>query len=406
MGKGAVNLPEEPDVSNNEPDFAASQAQGFIGQTVEQTGKYGVALGQGSGDIHIGDRIYQSQPDPDTIKRIVREELKNPAKEYANPISTGLSALAALMQAPKIREAVIAFRVDFQAALEQIEIIANYKELHDLLHRLEFQCYSGIVQEVRRFPDDETALDILTDHEMTLEQLVQAIQVVAQRETIATREVMWLKDLKQSQQELHDAIELLDLRKLQKTIWLLNRVLAIQPSRINTNLNVAARALRLPALVHALQAIWSTLSAGTSDREKISEFQWGLNTLADLNERLGALVSGHDYWQEMDLELRRIEGSVDKDLIELEMSWPDLKERSTELFDQDADEWTAKFQVSCEKLDDALITANPIKIKRYFRVYRREASNRFYQVDVTLKRLCEDLRKVGNPLASVLRIME
>ncbi|MBT9317676.1 hypothetical protein IXB50_19835 [Leptothoe spongobia TAU-MAC 1115] len=399
-------MPEEPDVSNNEPDFAASQAQGFIGQTVEQTGKYGVALGQGSGDIHIGDRIYQSQPDPDTIKRIVREELKNPAKEYANPISTGLSALAALMQAPKIREAVIAFRVDFQAALEQIEIIANYKELHDLLHRLEFQCYSGIVQEVRRFPDDETALDILTDHEMTLEQLVQAIQVVAQRETIATREVMWLKDLKQSQQELHDAIELLDLRKLQKTIWLLNRVLAIQPSRINTNLNVAARALRLPALVHALQAIWSTLSAGTSDREKISEFQWGLNTLADLNERLGALVSGHDYWQEMDLELRRIEGSVDKDLIELEMSWPDLKERSTELFDQDADEWTAKFQVSCEKLDDALITANPIKIKRYFRVYRREASNRFYQVDVTLKRLCEDLRKVGNPLASVLRIME
>lgn len=399
-------MPEEPDISNPEPNSVVSQAQRTIGQTAEQTGKYGVALGEGTGDIHIGDRIYQSQSEPDTIKRIVREELKNPSKEYSNPISTGLSALAALMQVPKIREAVIAFRVDFRAALEQIEIIANYKELHDLLHRLEFQCYSGIVQEVRRFPDDDTALDILTDHKMTLEELVQDIQAVAQRETIATREVIWLKDLKQSQQELHDAIELLDLRKLQKTIWLLNRVLAIQPSRINTNLNAAARALRLPTLVHALEAIWSTLSTIASDHEKINEFQWGVNSLADLNERLGALVIGHDYWQEMDLELRRIEGSVDQDLIELEMSWPDLKERSFALFDQDADEWTAKFQVSCENLDNAVSASNPIKIKRYFRIYRREASNRFYQVDVTLKRLCEDLRKVGRPLASVLRIIE
>ncbi|WP_017302004.1 hypothetical protein [Nodosilinea nodulosa] len=114
----------------------------------------------------------------------------------------------------------------------------------------------------------------------------------------------------------------------------------------------------------------------------------------------------HDYWQEIDLELRRIESNLDQNLVELEMSWPDLKARSDRLFDAGADQWTLAFQQDSQNLDMALKAQNPIKIKRYFRLYRRRARERFYQVDVTLKRLCEELREVGEPLASVLRIIE
>ncbi len=371
-------------------------------QAVTQSGKFGVNIGEGQ-DVHIGD-VYQA--DPETIKRIVREELRLPQTEYHQSVSLGLNALAELMKVPEVQSAVVAFRVDFQAACEQIDVIADYKDLHDLLHTLEFQCYGVIVQEVKRFPDDEVALDDLDYHRGTLQQLIRGIQKVTSRETIAAREVSWLRDLERSQEELQGALEELDLRRLQRTIWLLNRVLAVQPSRINTNLNVAARTLRLPALVTALQFIWESLSHSQLDQEKVRQFQRGVETLAELNQRLAALVVGHDYWQEIDLELRRIEANLDQDPIELEMSWPDLKERTAVLFEKNTDEWALAFQKDYQKLDDSLTSHNPARIRRYFRMYRRRASDRFYQVDTTLKRLCDELRKVGEPLTFVLRMME
>jgi hypothetical protein len=371
-------------------------------QTVQQTGKFGVNIGQGDG-IHIGD-IYQA--DPETIKRIVREELLLPQQKYSNLVGLGLNALAELMQNSEVRSAVITFRVDFEAACKQIEIIANYKEIHDLLHTLEFQCYSGIVQESKRFPADETALDILFDHELTLQKTLRGVQEVVGRETIATSELTWLKDLDRAQEELHSAIEEADTRHLQRTIWLLNRILAIQPSRINTNLNSAARTLRLPDLLNAMKSIWEKIVGANLNQEKIKQFKEGVKELAKLNERFTALIISHDFWQEIDLELRRIEANLEKDLIELEMSWPDLKERTEVLFDPAGDEWSTSFKRESINLDTAINDQNPVKIKRYFRNYRRYAGERFYQVDVTLKKLCEKLRAVGEPLESVLRIIE
>jgi hypothetical protein len=47
-----------------------------------------------------------------------------------------------------------------------------------------------------------------------------------------------------------------------------------------------------------------------------------------------------------------------------------------------------------------------VLIKRTFGKYRRHASNRFFQVDVDLKSICGELRKVGMPLSAVLRMIE
>jgi len=389
--------------SNNSPQIDQS-VRGDRAQALGQmTGGTAIANIEGR-EVHIGDRIYQT--DPETVKRIVREELQIAHHEFGEPVRQGLNALADLMQAPAVRDAVITFRVVFEAACNQIEVIANYKALHDLLHTLEFQCYSGIVQESKRFPEDETTLDILMDHELTLQNLLGEIQQMAARETIKSHEVQWLTELQKAQSELHQAIEILEPRHLQRTIWLLNRVLAIQPSRINTNLTSAARSLRLPDLVDAMTFIAEQLTTAHLDQAKRNQFQQGVIVLSDLNQRLTALVIGHDYWQELDLELRRIEANFDQDLIELEMSWPDLKERTGVLFDTEADAWTIAFQQDGQNLDEALSAKNPVKIKRYFRLYRRRASDRFYQVDVTLKRLCEELREVGGPLASVLRMIQ
>jgi hypothetical protein len=58
-----------------------------------------------------------------------------------------------------------------------------------------------------------------------------------------------------------------------------------------------------------------------------------------------------------------------------------------------------------EKLDAALLAKDPTTIRHFFRRYRRQMGDRFYRVDIDLKRLCDDLRKVGEPLTAVLRII-
>ncbi|MBD2451489.1 hypothetical protein H6G76_31115 [Nostoc sp. FACHB-152] len=230
-------------------------------QSLLQLGKYGVNVGEGQ-DIQIGDtfggfhqRIYKGA-DAETIRKIIQDELQAVKYGYnSQSVRSGLYALTELMAVPQVRAAVFAFRTDFQAVCEQIDVLVNYKDLHDLLHTLEFQCYGGIVQEAKRFPDDETALDILMDHQLTLQQIVTDIQEIALRGTLAKNELLWLKDLVQATEELHGGIEKLDTRQIKRAVWLINRVLAIQPSRINTSLNIAARVLRLPALVKALTCV-------------------------------------------------------------------------------------------------------------------------------------------------------
>jgi hypothetical protein len=56
-----------------------------------------------------------------------------------------------------------------------------------------------------------------------------------------------------------------------------------------------------------------------------------------------------------------------------------------------------------EKLATALQDKNPATIQRSFQRYRRQMDNRFFRVDVDLKRLCDDLRKIGAPLNALLR---
>ncbi|MEL7225456.1 MAG: hypothetical protein AAGL17_11485 [Cyanobacteria bacterium J06576_12] len=356
-------------------------------------------------NIHIDHRTYFNA-DLDTIKHIVREELRVRHAEYGQPVNQGLSALVELMQVSDVKESVTQFRMDFRAASDQIDVIANYKALHDLLHTLEFECHSVILSIFKGFSASETDVEQLIVHELRLQELLCSLQQVAERETVASSEVRWLTELQAAQQDLSQAIEELDPEPLRRSLWLLNRVLATEPDKINTRLIEAARALRLPDLVEAMQFIAQTLTNARLNRAKLEQFEVGVDVLCSLNQRLEALVIGHDYWQTFDREMRRIEATLGHDLFELQMSWPYLKNQANQLIDADADNWTISFLKDSQNLDMAIRAENPTKIRSHFRRYRRRASQRFFQVDVTLKRICEELRVVGGPLAMVLRMME
>jgi hypothetical protein len=324
----------------------------------------------------------------------------------SSSIGSGLVALGDLIEsAADVREDVIVFRADFEAASDQIALVADYKDIHDQLHSLQFHCYNPIVQEVRRLPDDDEAWENLSNYELTLQGIVARLEEVLSRPTLTRAEAAWVDDLAAAGRDLATAIEALDLKLLKKAVRLLNRVLAIQPAQYNARLNAAARALRLAGLAQGLGRVHSRLPQLQLDAGKVAQFELGIAALAGLSGRLAGLVNEHDAWQAVDLELRRIEAALDMDLSELELSWEDLREDVARLHAGVEEPWAHALVSEAAKLDAAIAAADETRMRHFFRRYRRQAGDRFYRVDIELKRMTDDLRKVGEPLAAVLRLL-
>jgi hypothetical protein len=68
--------------------------------------------------------------------------------------------------------------------------------------------------------------------------------------------------------------------------------------------------------------------------------------------------------------------------------------------------WAALLDKEMAKLDRALVEKDPGRIRQSFQSFRTRASYRFYEVDLALKELCEQLRKVSEPLTHVWEMIK
>src|SRR5574341_898083 len=234
------------------------------------------------GDVVGGDKvttitnIYQAAPAP------------APTPEVAG---TGLTALAALMRSPEVRDQVVAFRTDFQEASRQIDVLADYKDLHDLLHQLEFECYEVLAEAAAHFPGDEAETDNIVKYQVKLESLVDQMQDVARRGFVPQPDTRWINQLVALPEELDRAVNTPDKKLMDGILRRLKQVLDLQPSQINTRLNSTARALRLPALVQALTRVQDgLLEQHDLDPGKVREFYMGMEALGAINQTLSALI--------------------------------------------------------------------------------------------------------------------
>jgi hypothetical protein len=331
---------------------------------------------------------------PPSIRPILNEQIAQSARD-------GLGILAEVIKISAVRDAATGFKAAFQVARQQIEVLGKYKRLHDLLHELQFHCYELIIHEARQFPDEE-AVSNLGDHALTLLDIVEKLKEIADRPPNIRDEGLWIQDLVRAQAELQGAIEACDAARLVTASRLINKVLSVQPSRIHTRLDCAAKSLQLPTLSRAMMVVCEKARDLGLDQERMLQFQASADALDGLNKGLDALINDHDHWQAVDVELRRIEGCLDRDLLELKASWHDLKGMVEQFCLGSTDSWSVKLTAISEQLDRSIAARDPIKIRDNFRRFRRRAGEHFYRVDLTLKDFCEALRKVGEPLALVL----
>ena len=318
----------------------------------------------------------------------------------------GLVALRVLMRDPAVRANVASFETVFRTSCQQIDVLAYYKDLHDLLHTLQFKCYNyiiGIVRSAKKSPTDVSIWEDLIDSELALQDVVDGLNnFMEQGASGSERMNPWIGLLINGLRRLFIAIENRDAQNMDEAIKPINSVLAIQPALINARLNQAARSLPLPELIEALIRVFDNLDVARVNLNAMEKFRTGVNALYDLNNQLSALRDEHDLWQAVDAELRRIEATVAQDLDDLSLSWPNLKKMTEKQCKGVLDEWAQKLQVDCQKLDEAFEAQEPNKVRQYFGRYRSRVSNRFYHVDLMLRELCGKLRGVGEPLNTIL----
>jgi len=370
-----------------------SPAQNSKSTNMEIAGISGVS---GTANVAAGN-IYNLAPGA----------ILNIATEGKAPVAAkGLTALAELVQSsPDVRTSVVEFRTDFRAAYEQVDLMGYYKALHDQLHKLQFHCYNSILDSVTDFPNNERAVSRLTFDAMTLEEIVERLNDFTSKPSLPKDELEWIQEIGLAKADLRKAVDELDGAPLKTVVWRLNRVLSKQPTRIHMLLNYSARALRLPELLSALQSVSSHLTSPDLDPKKVALFQSGVDAFIQLNAILSSLVEAHGLWQKLEVELRRIDASLSYDLTEFTMSWPYVKLQADPLHISNTEPWATALRRDSDILDAAILANNPSKVRLGFQSYQRRVSERFYRVDVNLKGLCDDMRQIGSPLATLLEII-
>lgn len=320
----------------------------------------------------------------------------------------GLDALLEIIGDPAAQADVATFQAIFGESSRQIEVLAYYKDLHDLLHTLQFKCYNYlavVLRTLEQTPDDISVWDNCIDHEDALHDMLANLARMTSQEALSKRAGPLVMRLPADLQAVSSAVRLCDGDELKRTLVPLRRILATEPTRLNARLTEAARALPLDRLADALARLHETFHRSRVNDETLARFKGGVDAVADLGTTVTNLIDDHDAWQRIDDELRRVDASVIFDLTDLLVSWPELRAYTAERCDGRSEPWAIRLQETAMKLDEALAADDAMRARQLFRQYRSRVDNTFYRVDLELKRLCDELRRIGEPLAALAEIL-
>jgi hypothetical protein len=310
------------------------------------------------------------------------------------------------LRAPQVREELSQFRALFNGTRTQIELLGQYKALHDVLQEVEAP-FSAIVRDQKRLAASREAWDELCDPIESLQLMLQkAIKILA-GERLCDEFDMTRRRLTDATSSLTAAIGG-ESKKLDGAVFAIRRVLGLDLSTANNRLLTTARDLRLDAVVAALRSVLAGLGVGRTTGASVDELARLVGALDELHDRLETLVREHDQWQAIGNDLRHFVDSGQPGLDELRHSWPTVQESLTAvLVSAKGADWTGVIDSAAKDLDGALGRSDdPSKCVSQLRGLFRRANQRFVEVDKLLLRTCEELRQVGDTLDSVLKVID
>jgi hypothetical protein len=317
--------------------------------------------------------------------------------------AAGLVALADLMQSKEVWSAAGGFRSVFESLTADIAVLADLKSLHDLLHRLYYNCYALLADiPPQALNNLRTRLELIA-YQALLEDIAARAQAVAEHGRLLSQDLAWRAELPGARAGLVSALEKSDGEGLQRACARLERVLIRQPTRINARLITVARQLRLPALVATLAEILALIRPLGLQERRVSEVEAGTSALRTLQQHFDLLVTAHDGWQTVVFEAQQIGFDMGRDMAEFPLQWPPVHTQIGQLCAGVSDDWALAIRADADGLAAAIALNDLDAIRLCFAGVVSRAGLRFARLDTDLKDLCDRLLLIGEPIALITR---
>lgn len=343
------------------------------------------------GDVQVGQAAQ-------TINNYYLGAAPAAAQAAADRFVDGLTALRRLiLHSPAVRDTVVIFNDRFTVARAQVRELINLKELHDLLHNLQYRDLRLLVLNLARFPEDDLTRPSIEQSESQLRDAVQCVEIMVASGSFTTSEVAWSVQLGHSADQIRAGLAGDDRAVIAQAARRARSITSTRLSFINTSLYNKAGSLRPDELAASLNQLQRRLADLAVDEGELARVASGIAGLTELLRHLSGLVIVHNAWQEFENELRRVEDSLRTDTLDLELSWPDMRQRTMELAVGD-ERWAVELRLRCERLDQALAATQRSQLADLFDRFQSEAGRRFHQIDLGLKQLCNRLDSFREPL--------
>lgn len=321
-------------------------------------------------------------------------------------VHKGLMVLTTILSDEIIYNQILLCRADSQNISKQIDKLRIYKNIYDLLYRLEFNFCRAIVIETRRLTLDSISIQTLIEHKCNLQQIITQFKNIQARANHNSFTISWIGELEKALDKLENAINNSDKSQLLVATRIINRILNIQPSQINVALNSAAKILDLSNLINLMNCILENLTKSDLEKSKIEKYKDSIEVLNSLHNKLCNVVLHHNNWQLIDVELRFFESTIDRDYAEAKDSWSYLVEQTEKQCDNSQADWVNNIKEHEKILENELFleTPNINKLNRYFRNYRRSISDYLYKITDDMKALFDDLQKIDDSLTLIINM--
>lgn len=294
----------------------------------------------------------------------------------------------------------------FEAILEQISSLSDYKALHDGLHEIQYSYYQNIIGNTKIVLDDKYAKYDLLKYLRDYRRVVTDMQDAARRKKVESVEDQWIAQLDQAGNDLEEGINKSDKIQINSATQTINQVIGTQPTIVNRKLYFAVYAYNgsLPELTDVMNRVREKINAIAPQSETVKHFQKGIDSLKEMNAKLDALIKEHNTWQDVDNQLRILPDLLDAGVSVFNKRWQAQRARIEPFYTSKEEETSVlyKSSVLLKGADDLLGSAidenDPGGVRIAFENYCSQASDRFFYVDKSVMELCEKLSLIRKEL--------
>jgi hypothetical protein len=288
-----------------------------------------------------------------------------------------------------------------------VDILANYKALHDALHMIQLTQYPQIADNVKRLRSEPLAAATLEDHVHQLRDICgdarNAAEALPNTAAVRAQEMQWVTTVQSAIAELSKAVDNLDDQGAARAVRSIRQVIRQEPFRINTLLTLTVEKLPLEDLVRTIEKVAEAVAGGGLPAR---DLQNALQSLRNILPQLRGRVAEHKQWQDVENEFwgadEFLERGTAESIVEFNLLWPAARSKVESLARTEPDAEWAKASAKLARLIDTNL-AGQIELARInFRRFRHAVLFHFCQVDKALQSQCRAILEIRAPLRSLL----